>query len=67
MTRMSRLAATDHGADWVIPATPTSSGGRGAGSLAGILEAVPGRFGVVRGLMAAIRLPLQGRSPSSSA
>ena len=30
LTRMARLAATEHGADWVISATSTSSGGRAA-------------------------------------
>lgn len=51
MTRMSRLAATEHGADWVIPSDADELWWPRFGSFAEILTAVPARFGVVRGLM----------------
>jgi Glycosyl transferase family 2 len=50
-TRMSRLAATEHGADWVIPSDADEFWWPRGGSFAEILACVPERFGVVRGLM----------------
>lgn len=51
MTRMSRVAATEHGADWVIPSDADEFWWPRLGSFADVLESVPNRFGVVRGLM----------------
>jgi len=51
VTRMARLAATEHGADWVIPSDADELWWPRAGSFHEILGAVPARFGVVRGLM----------------
>ena len=51
MTRMSRLAAADHAADWVIPSDADEFWWPRRGSFAEILYSVPHRFGVVRALM----------------
>ena len=50
-TRMARLAATEHEADWVIPSDADELWWPRAGTFADILGSVPERFGVVRGLM----------------
>lgn len=50
VTRMSRLAATEHGADWVIPSDADEFWWPRLGGFAEVLDAVPSRFGVVRGL-----------------
>jgi hypothetical protein len=51
VTRMSRLAATEHGVDWVIPSDADELWWPRGGSFHELLETVPERFGVVRGLM----------------
>jgi hypothetical protein len=49
VTRMARLAATEFGADWVINSDGDEFWLPRAGSFREILEAVPDRFGLVRG------------------
>ena len=64
VTRMARLAATEHGADWVINSDADEFWWPRARSLADALAAVPARCGVVYAPMCYF-LPRPGRGPFS--
>lgn len=63
VTRMARLAATGHGADWVIHADADELWWPRGGSFHDLLGAVPARFGVVRGLWRHFVLRPDGDGP----
>jgi hypothetical protein len=49
VTRMARLASTEHGAEWVLHADADEFWWPRGGSVKDVLETVPARYGVVRG------------------
>ena len=51
MTRMSRIAATEHAADWVIPSDADEFWWPRRGSFHEVLDAIPAEVGVVRGFI----------------
>ena len=51
MTRLARIAATEHAADWVIPSDADEFWWPRRGTFHEILEAVPAEVGVVRGFI----------------
>jgi len=63
VTRMARLAATDHGVDWVIHSDADEFWWPRDGSVQDLLGAVPERFGAVRGLWRQFVLRPDGISP----
>ena len=50
-TRMSRLAASEFGADWVIPSDADEFWWPRGGSLKEVLASIPDRYGIVRALL----------------
>ena len=63
VTRMARLAATDHGADWVINSDADEFWWPRDGGVHELLDAVPGRYGVVRALWRQFVLRPDGPTP----
>lgn len=51
ITRMGRLAATDHGADWVIHSDADEFWWPRGDSLKDVLASIPERYGIVRALL----------------
>jgi hypothetical protein len=51
VTRMARLAATEHDADWVVPSDADEFWWPRRGSVHEILESIPAQVGVVRGFI----------------
>ncbi len=62
VTRMARLAAREHGADWVIHADADEFFWPRGGNLKEVLEAIPPRYGIVKGLWRNF-LPRPGDDP----
>ena len=62
VTRMARLAATEHGADWVIHADADEFWWPRGENLKEVLQAMPPRYGLVRGLWRNF-LPRPGEGP----
>lgn len=63
VTRMARLAATDHGADWVVNSDADEFWWPRDGGVHELLDAIPRRYGVVRALWRQFVLRSDGPEP----
>ena len=62
---LARLAATEHGADWVLPADADEFWWPRGESLKDVLAAIPPRYEIVQGLVRVFLPPASGAEPFS--